>query len=122
VTPYLRCLDQQITSDARTALLQALISDTGLRSPYTADIVTAQYSNGVSTVWRSRSQAKLPFVTMRHTVCEMLSFTGFDFASCLEYNSIGTVFVECSAPFYSLEADDARMVCIESVDPPTKDS
>jgi hypothetical protein len=32
------------------------------------------------------------------------------------------VFVECSAPFYSLEADDARMVCIESVDPPTKDS
>jgi hypothetical protein len=83
--------------------------------------VAAQYSNGISALWRSRRQAKLPFVAVRDTVCKLVYIAGFDLAACLEYNSIGTVLVECGAPFDSLESDDACIICVKCINPPTKD-
>jgi hypothetical protein len=51
----------------------------------------------------------------------MITLSGFDFAGCLEYNSICTVLVKRRAAFHSLEPDYACMVRVECIDPPTEE-
>jgi hypothetical protein len=51
-------------------ILQALVSNTCLRSPHTVDTVATQNSHGISADGRSGREAKLPLVDLRAAIRE----------------------------------------------------
>jgi hypothetical protein len=99
---------------------QSLKSDTSFGTPHAVDTVTAQHSNRIPALRRRCCQAEFSLVPLRNAIRKAIAVAGFDFASILQYHSVGAVFVERRAPFDSLQSDDACMVCEECVDPPTE--
>jgi hypothetical protein len=92
-------------------ILQALVSDTCLRSPYTVDTVATQNSNGIAADGRSGREAKLSLVGLRASIREALLRIGFDLAAIFENEGICTHLVERGAALDSLESDDTCVMC-----------
>lgn len=99
--------------------LQALVSNAGFGTPDAVDAMATKHADQISTSWRGSSEAVFALVPLWDSVCEGISFTGFNLTRIFQHQSIRAVLVECGATFNSLQADDACMMCEERVDPPT---